>query len=288
MPFAGLNHLFQVLKPSQNTNSGHNLPLQALQMPLPPVNPTSTQTSGRFTNPLFQAIQKGDLTLKPGDENAAVKALQQCLQDMGFYVGDHCDGKFGPQTLKALKSFQDSKGLLHSGELNQETFNALKKIAPAHDQKLWEMPHRDQHVPSNDLGKLGRARAVVDLSEHRMFVYDKNNQVEKIYPVASGREGKETQTGIRKVYEPIADPSPYAWHNWPESKGRAYGDRMLDLSALDQKNQTWWHTDEELHGTDIRSSIGTKASSGCIRMLNEDIEEVFQNFKEGDLIRIQE
>lgn len=53
-----------------------------------------------------------------------VKEVQRALDSRGFAVGS-VDGIWGSQTRSALKQFQSSNGLEASGELNDETFNAL-------------------------------------------------------------------------------------------------------------------------------------------------------------------
>lgn len=55
---------------------------------------------------------------------AEVRQAQEKLNDMGFHAG-HVDGILGPNTKAALRSFQQSKGLEATGQLNQETMTAL-------------------------------------------------------------------------------------------------------------------------------------------------------------------
>jgi lipoprotein-anchoring transpeptidase ErfK/SrfK len=43
-----------------------------------------------------------------------------------------------------------------------------------------------------------------------------------------------------------------------------------------------------IHGTSQRDSIGGETSNGCIRMLNEDVEEVFLLIPRGTEVVIQE
>jgi His-Xaa-Ser repeat protein HxsA len=53
-----------------------------------------------------------------------VQSAQQALQQGGFYKGS-VDGKMGPHTRQAIRSFQQSKGLHATGHLNQKTLTAL-------------------------------------------------------------------------------------------------------------------------------------------------------------------
>jgi surface antigen len=51
--------------------------------------------------------------------------VQQRLRELGFYVRDNIDGKWGPRTAAAVGNFQRSKGLKPTGQLDLETLSAL-------------------------------------------------------------------------------------------------------------------------------------------------------------------
>jgi surface antigen len=51
--------------------------------------------------------------------------VQQRLRDLGFYVRDNIDGKWGPATATALSNFQRSRHLDATGQLDSRTMAAL-------------------------------------------------------------------------------------------------------------------------------------------------------------------
>jgi surface antigen len=51
--------------------------------------------------------------------------VQQRLHDLGFYVRDNIDGRWGPRTGQALANFQRSKGLNPTGQIDDQTMAAL-------------------------------------------------------------------------------------------------------------------------------------------------------------------
>jgi peptidoglycan hydrolase-like protein with peptidoglycan-binding domain len=57
-------------------------------------------------------------------DRSQIKSVQTALNNAGFNVGN-ADGRWGPETRKALKDFQNSKGIRASGRLNQNTITAL-------------------------------------------------------------------------------------------------------------------------------------------------------------------
>lgn len=63
-------------------------------------------------------------SLRYGDKNDSVKALQQALVRLGYATGG-VDGHYGAATLQAVKSFQKAKGLHADGIAGAKTLSAL-------------------------------------------------------------------------------------------------------------------------------------------------------------------
>ncbi len=289
-----LNSIYKSLQISDNKET-NNLSEDLVNIP----------NKSRFSsNQSLQDVLQGEKTLKKGSSGQDVKIIQESLSDLGFYVGDKIDGKFGAQLQVAIKNFQDNRGLKTTGIVDKETMEALNKVATPSGKKLWEQgvlnslletTKDEKIVPSNTIGDTKkRAKIVIDLSEHRLFLYDNNNNIKKVYSVASGKDGwadgrgGKTHLGIKFVDSKNSDPSKVASKLWPETKGKAFGTKLLGLTFIDPKTNKKTNSGEELHGTYARNSIGTDASHGCMRMQNEDIEEIFSEVKVGDLIKVQD
>lgn len=60
-------------------------------------------------------------------DSTKIQNIQQTLADSGFYKGN-VDGVWGPQTAKALRSYQASNGLKATGKLNHATLDKLGMI----------------------------------------------------------------------------------------------------------------------------------------------------------------
>ncbi|MGV3524039.1 MAG: L,D-transpeptidase family protein [Candidatus Sericytochromatia bacterium] len=256
--------------------------------------------NGRFqASPELNEIAAGRGQMARGSKGEAVVEVQQVLSDMGFYGGDSIDGAFGRQTQTAVKNFQSSQKLPTTGVVDADTLAALKRVAPEAGKTLWETPTqtlRDQNlIPSNLLKDGQRARAVVDLSEHRLFLFDESGEnLKKVYSVATGNpnhpdgKGIKSTPGVKIVNAKNNDPTAIANTLWPETQGKAFGTRLIDLSHQNTVTGKFERSGIELHGTYARNSIGTDASHGCMRMLNEDIEEVFAELKNKDKLIVQE
>ncbi|HEY5621798.1 MAG TPA: L,D-transpeptidase family protein [Pontiella sp.] len=96
----------------------------------------------------------------------------------------------------------------------------------------------------------------------------------KRYPVGTGKFGKTPAiefTIVDKIVEP-------PWTRPADNKQIEYGDpenvlgtRWMKIVSDDHPEITGFG----IHGTWERDSIGEQSSAGCIRMLNEDVEELF-------------
>ena len=89
-----------------------------------PVTPVpSTPTPAPTAEPTY-------VSLKNGDRNDQVKALQQALIALGYLEGD-ADGIFGKNTETAVKAFQKENGLTDDGIAGAQTQSALFRLYSA-------------------------------------------------------------------------------------------------------------------------------------------------------------
>ncbi|MFP4472985.1 MAG: L,D-transpeptidase family protein [Candidatus Omnitrophota bacterium] len=118
----------------------------------------------------------------------------------------------------------------------------------------------------------------VDKSQNILILKDKND-VLKVYDVSTG-ENNSTPVGTFKITTKLVDP---VWFNRgivvpPESPQNVLGTRWLgfDVSAEGYG----------IHGTIEPETIGQQVTAGCVRMLNEDVEEVYDLVPSGTEVTI--
>ncbi|MBY0383094.1 MAG: L,D-transpeptidase [Xanthobacteraceae bacterium] len=101
------------------------------------------------------------------------------------------------------------------------------------------------------------------------------------YGVRVGRDGF-TWTGVQKITRKAEWPD---WHPPPEMIERQpYLPRFMaggDGNPLGARAMYLGSTVYRIHGTNQPSTIGKFVSSGCIGMLNEDVEDLFDRAKVG-------
>ena len=104
------------------------------------------------------------------------------------------------------------------------------------------------------------------------------------YPVAVARHGKEWQGTARvngKYLNPDWAPPPVVKRDHPELPNLIKGGsprNPMGIAAL-----TLDRDEIAIHGTSnkMRASVGTSASYGCIRMLNEDVADLYRRVSVG-------
>lgn len=125
----------------------------------------------------------------------------------------------------------------------------------------------------------------IDRGGFRLNLF-KNLERVKTYPIAVGQVGLETPAGLYKIQNKAVNP---AWHvpNSPWA-GRLAG-QVIPGGAPNNPIRARWlgvYDGVGVHGTDARGSIGTNASHGCIRMLIEDVEQLYDEVPIGTPIYI--
>jgi lipoprotein-anchoring transpeptidase ErfK/SrfK len=136
---------------------------------------------------------------------------------------------------------------------------------------------------SNTTTSLRPGTIVIRARERALyFVLDSARAIR--YPIAVPKYGKEwsgAATVNGKFSNPDWAPPPVVKHDHPELPDLIRGgspSNPMGVAAL-----TLDRDQIAIHGTTrkMRQSIGTAASYGCIRMLNEDVSDLFQRVSVG-------
>jgi lipoprotein-anchoring transpeptidase ErfK/SrfK len=121
---------------------------------------------------------------------------------------------------------------------------------------------------------------IVDTKENKLY-YVLGLDRAAMYRIASAKPGFEWQ-GTNKV------SAKTQWPDWrPPVEMQARRPELPDFMAGGPKNPLGARaiylgaTIYRIHGTNEPSSIGKDASSGCIRMLNDDVSELYNFVKLG-------
>lgn len=175
------------------------------------------------------------------------------------------------RTIDALKLRSDVERALVSAVSDRTLEVAVRKVEPK--------------VTRDELAEKYPVVLAVDRRGFRISLFKKLKKV-KVYPIAVGQAGVETPAGLYKIQNKAINP---AWHvpNSPWA-GSLAGQVIPGGTPQNPLKSRWLgvYDGVGVHGTDARGSIGTNASHGCIRMLVEDVEQLYDQVPVGTPIYI--
>jgi lipoprotein-anchoring transpeptidase ErfK/SrfK len=117
-------------------------------------------------------------------------------------------------------------------------------------------------------------RIVVSITDRKLAVLE-SDRVLKIFPTAVGAPGSPSPVGTYQIVNSIPDPTwYYKGKIVGPGKANPLGTRWLGLSIKGYG----------IHGTNVPSSIGHNASHGCVRLRNQDVEQLFGMVGVGDQV----
>ena len=120
---------------------------------------------------------------------------------------------------------------------------------------------------------------LIDKSDN-VLTLRQDGKILKTYAVATGTNNS-TPVGTFKIVNKLENPT------WYKPGGGVY-------PAGDKKNEIgtrWMGLSKKgygIHGTIVPDSIGKQVSAGCIRMKNEEVEELFKIVPTGTPVTIQD
>jgi lipoprotein-anchoring transpeptidase ErfK/SrfK len=106
-----------------------------------------------------------------------------------------------------------------------------------------------------------------------------NGEVLKVYSVGTGVEGS-TPVGDFKIVNKLENPP---WHH--DGKVVPFGDPENILGTR------WMGFDLKgygIHGTSDPGSVGSQSSAGCVRLRNEEVEELYKIVPVGTMVTVVE
>ncbi len=145
-------------------------------------------------------------------------------------------------------------------------------------------------VPNALRRKLG-LQLVLDRT-HRQLLVLRDGAIRSRYPAAVGTEGWETPAGSHRVLEKVSRPvwtNPVTGQQIPPGGKNPLGSRWIGFYR-DCAGRNGWDGEKYLdiegctvagfHGTPHRWTVGRAVSHGCVRLYEENVQEVF------DLVRV--
>ncbi len=109
---------------AQNVDQSNDVQSQPQHQMTSPQSTTPSQQS-QTTGSGLSDQQQAQNTIDPSQlSSQQIRQIQQSLDKQGLKAG-RADGKWGPETEKAVKDFQQQQNMQASGQLDQQTLQAL-------------------------------------------------------------------------------------------------------------------------------------------------------------------
>ncbi|EOW6801452.1 L,D-transpeptidase family protein [Cronobacter muytjensii] len=156
------------------------------------------------------------------------------------------------------------------------------------------MPGSELTIPTQMLlPDTPREGIVVNLAELRLYYYPPGENRVQVYPIGIGLNGRETPVMSTRIIQKIPNPT---WTPTAAMRARsqAQGVTLPAVVPAGANNPLGRFAlrlqqgggEYLIHGTNARSSIGLRASSGCIRMRAADIKALFNQVAWGTRVQI--
>jgi lipoprotein-anchoring transpeptidase ErfK/SrfK len=118
----------------------------------------------------------------------------------------------------------------------------------------------------------GTRRLVVNLADRKIALFE-DGRVVKVYSIAVGKHSTPSPNGSFHIVSRVVKPTYYKPGKVvPAGPANPLGTRWMGLGFKGYG----------IHGTNRPTSIGKAASHGCIRMRNQDVEDLFERVEVGD------
>ncbi|KGJ95523.1 L,D-transpeptidase family protein [Colwellia psychrerythraea] len=171
-------------------------------------------------------------------------------------------------------------------------FLALLAANPQHDPFLLEIDSEVVIPNQMLLPFISRKGIVINLPELRLYYFSPEESKVHVFPVGIGRQGLSTPLTSTVIGEKRKDPDWRPTKEMQERHFAEHGKYLPDVVPAGPNNPFGKYalrlgTSEYLiHGSNKRFGIGMRASSGCIRMYDDDIKWLYENVPVNTKVRV--
>lgn len=244
-------------------------------------NKAKSYPYGKAISSQAQALlQKGESLEKQGDSLGAKDAYQKILDNYPDAENNlKIQDQISSLNIKMLFSQDITKG---SQLYEVGPGDSLQKIAKKFNTTVELI--KETNKLSSDLIRPGIKLKIetrvfsilVDKSQNLLTLFA-DGEIVKVYHVSTGKNNS-TPTATFKIVNKLVDPP------WYSAKGVVAADSPENVLGT-----RWMGLDRPgygIHGTVDPSSIGSQCTEGCVRMYNNEVEELYKIVPVGTEVKI--
>ena len=130
--------------------------------------------------------------------------------------------------------------------------------------------------------ELKRNTMIINLPEMRLYYQPKDENKVYIFPVGIGKEDWETPLGERTIVRKVKNPTWVAPDSIYKFR-KSIGDKIERVTPPGPDNPmgkyAFFLSGEgylRIHGTNVQEGVGRRASAGCIRLFESDLESLYR------------
>lgn len=257
--------------------------------PAPKKTPASTAPASKEA---LEIVSAGEAAEQRDDLYAARTNYLAALSrdDLGA-AREHVESRLGVVDIQLIFSPREMPGKVDHAIQKGES---LKIIAARFNTpvdlivKANEVPNPNRIQVGDRLRLLDNVKFAIEVSKsENWLLVTLDGTFFKRYVVGTGKFNR-TPVGTFRIYDKIAEP-PW-WR--PDGTVVPYGDKENILGtrwmAIEATGDTPPARGYGIHGTWDDTTLGQQSSAGCIRMKNEEIEELFTFVPRGTPVTIRE
>ncbi|WP_416149580.1 L,D-transpeptidase [Salipaludibacillus sp. HK11] len=126
----------------------------------------------------------------------------------------------------------------------------------------------------------GDPYVIVSLSSHQL-AYINDGEVKQVFDVAIGKKGTETPEGEFNIVVKAINPYYRKLDIQGGDKDNPLGTRWIGFDAEETDGRLYG-----IHGTNRPSTVGYSISNGCVRLINSDVEVLFEEIPLGTKVLV--
>lgn len=222
-----------------------------------------------------------------------------------FRVIFYCFALFGVSSFATTFMLDGSDLVGYNYTIVAKRGDTFSKIAVEHDIGIIELKRANPHIgrirvddtviipkqfilPPTEY----RKGIVINMTELRLYRFSSDGNLVMTYPVSMGKVGWRTPSAETSIVNKKEYPTWYVPKSIKEHHLKLTGKELPDFIPPGPKNPLGTRAiylgirGYLIHGNNNPSSIGKYVSSGCIRMYNRDVEEVFETVEVGERVTI--